>query len=381
MTVIVESQTTPGDPFLLHEETQVDRDGQFYAMFDFADVPANSTAEVYVMTAYDSVPVASVNATFAECPSFCSDSDARSGVAPDVSGDTLELSDGVTGLTGEPLYLAVGMGEADAATLSVDTGIPGEPLNATLRDNDGDGRVLVELDAAGDRDLWVGATGDSDSAVVFHDPDVPEGTSILDEGTYDARLFRGTDASGPVVDDTSIEITASDSGAGEDQSQESASESGVDFVESSVSVSAGGTATIPVSMAEDGVATLVVDRDTGYEATVVVTDGNSDGEVAVRLDTAATDGEDGFAVVEAADEVAVESAAVPSDAVENESLAAGAYTLQIYDGDAFVCEPVHRRRETVAVVDRREVEVCLRRGSRDGGRCSRPVCRLASRDR
>lgn len=103
------------------------------------------------------------------------------------------------------------------------------------------------------------------------------------------------------------------------------------FADDVTTVTAGETADITVSLAETDAATVKVgSKQVNYIATVVVEDGNGDGEVVLRYDTSAAGHGGAFAVADDADAVAVES---ETEFDDGHLLAAGAYDLAVEPGD------------------------------------------------
>jgi len=97
----------------------------------------------------------------------------------------------------ETAKISVAVGDADAATLSVgDEADVNYQINATARDENGDGRVVFVLDppAASDESVpTVTVRDDGDSVSIQRESDVDEPLSPTE---YDLTLFRGESADG-----------------------------------------------------------------------------------------------------------------------------------------------------------------------------------------
>jgi hypothetical protein len=100
-----------------------------------------------------------------------------------------------------------------------------------------------------------------------------------------------------------------------------------------VETTAGETAEIPVSLSGTDTATVQIGSDAvNYVATVVVSDGNGDGSVTLRYDTAKAGHDGGFAAGDA-DSMTIES---ETDFDEGQLIAPGAYDLAVAPGDGGV---------------------------------------------
>jgi|GEM_PF-1455502 len=185
----------------------------------------------------------------------------------------------VTVRQGRSAEIPVSVGDRDRVALVIGGQDVSYWLNATLVDADGDGRVVAVLDGwAAGHEARALTAADVDDRVVI-DSETTLGDTIAPV-EYDMRLYRGGDH------DEAVDVgTLSVRRATEPSTTADAR------VQSIATARRGQSAEILLSVGDRDNASLTIGDDTdsfGLEATV--TDGDSDGRVAVRLDTTATDG-------------------------------------------------------------------------------------------
>ncbi|WP_423999595.1 BGTF surface domain-containing protein [Haloarcula salina] len=93
--------------------------------------------------------------------------------------------------------LPVVLADADAASLSIGSPDSNYEINATVRDGDGDGRVVVRFDAtsAGREGATLSTASDADAVSVQPGSEVAL-DGRLDPGNYDLTLYRGSEIDG-----------------------------------------------------------------------------------------------------------------------------------------------------------------------------------------
>ena len=201
-----------------------------------------------------------------------------------VASNDYGVLDEVTVTQGETVAIPVSLPADETATLVVGDRTVGYRLVATVSDGNGDGEVVVAFDtqtAGADGDPVV-ATAEADDVSVqsesqFRHPyrSVP----VLDAGEY--RLSVKLNESADERDAGTLVVTAVDSCPDEHASASDA------YGISDVNAFAGETAEIPVSLPRSDEVTLrMTGPDGEFRLTATVTDGNGDGSVLVRFDTA-----------------------------------------------------------------------------------------------
>jgi len=186
--------TDSTSPFLLRETATVADDGSIAATMDTDSIsePVNATLTV----SHDGEELTEVDARIEPCDDDCGDQSSSDGLGTPPSEFGLE-EDVVVAPQDETAKISVAVGDADAATLSVgDEADVNYQINATARDENGDGRVVFVLDppAASDESVpTVTVRDDGDSVSIQRESDVD---GPLSPTEYDLTLFRGESADG-----------------------------------------------------------------------------------------------------------------------------------------------------------------------------------------
>lgn len=204
--------------------------------------------------------------------------------AASVTSSDYGVADEVTVTQGETVTIPVSLPTNETASLVVGDQTVGYRLVATVNDGNGDGKVVVAFDtqtAGSDGDPVV-ATAEADDISIHSESQLRhpyQSVPVLDAGEY--QLSVKPDESADERDAGTLVVTAVDSCP--DELAASSDAYGI----SDVTAFAGETAEIPVSVPESGEATLrVTGPDGQFQLTATVTDGNDDGAVLVRFDTA-----------------------------------------------------------------------------------------------
>lgn len=203
LELLVES-TDSSQPFLLRESTNVTENGTFAATVDTRSVPGPMNATVTVR--HDDEELTEVDALIEPCEEDCESSSAGEGTPPSEFG--LEEDVPVTSQN-ETVEIPVAVGDADAATLSVGGDHVNYQINATARDENGDGRVVFVLDpaAAGNESApTMTVRDDGDSVTIDSETDVDGPLSPAD---YDLAVYRGSSADGGPDDIGALSIRSS----------------------------------------------------------------------------------------------------------------------------------------------------------------------------
>jgi len=320
MTVRIKS-TDPSNPFIQQSQVSVQPNGTFVAQFDLADVPANTSYELYAHV--DGEPLFERPGTVAECDGDCTDPVPETRT-PEETDDAENV---VTVSQGETAEIPVSVTDGGKKTLSVGSEAVNYQINATVSDDDSDGEVLVLFDtaAAGTDSETLSVADDGDSVTVTApEPELP---STLAPGTYSYRLFDGETTGGtPAVGTLVIEANET---ANEEFEVEETAEFG--FEESVTRVQQGDTGRIPIVLATADAATVSIGSPaTNYEINATVRDGNGDDRVVLLFDTTAAGHDDPTLETAAdADAVAVESG---SEVALDSQLAAGSYRMSLFRG-------------------------------------------------
>ncbi|WP_226012250.1 BGTF surface domain-containing protein [Halomicrobium salinisoli] len=178
-------------PFFKTIETTVEEGGRFTATGDFSDVAAgvNTTVEVR----RDGEVLAKADGEIVPCESDCTPTESESDAPSSPTAmDEFGLNGQVVQVeAGDVARVPVSLGDADAATLSIGSDDLNYRTNATVRDGNGDGLVIVTVDtgAAGVDGQTLSTADDADElTVTAAEPDLDE---PIDPASYDLALFRG----------------------------------------------------------------------------------------------------------------------------------------------------------------------------------------------
>lgn len=192
-------------PFLTKATATVTDDGSFAATMDTHSVtePINATLTVQ----HDGEELTEVDARIESCGEDCDEQSSSAGTGAPQSEFGLE-DDVVIAERNETAEISVAIGDADAATLSVGGDHVNYQINATARDENGDGRVVFVLDpeaaGSGDQTMTVRDGGDSVSIDSETDVDGP-----LSPAEYDLSLYRGSSADGDADDVGTVSLQRS----------------------------------------------------------------------------------------------------------------------------------------------------------------------------
>ncbi len=329
LSVRVQSQSGE-HPFLMTDETTVDRNGTFRAVVDFSDVPPDTNFSVVIH--HDGTDLTETEGTVVECD----DCGGRSGDAATetnfaFAGDRFTLGNGPGRAVRVRTALPAG------TEVSVRLKSSGLFLKARTVTVDADGRVRAVFD------LW----------------DIPSRTEF--EASVH-REDRELAATGGTVVACSVQCDSphADGESPDDDRDSSEADDLTVF-----SVTRGGTVRMPIGVSPNGTATLSVGGENmTYSLDAAVEDGDGDGRVTLLFDT----GEVGLdrkpiTVADDADAASVRHESGPSSG-EN-VLDAGEYPLLQYRGDRPTGAPSE---------DRGALTVGVRSGGEsDGGSDDGPV--------
>jgi len=206
LELLVES-TNVTRPFLIRESTNVTDNGTFATTVDTHSVAGPLNASVTVI--HDEEELTEVDARVVPCDDDCEEQSSGPGEGTPPSEFGLE-EDVPVASQNETAEIPVAVGDADTATLSVgDEDDVNYRINATARDENGDGRVVFVLDpaAAGNEStptMTVRDDGDTVSINSETDVDGP-----LSPATYDLVLYRGESADGNADDVGALALESS----------------------------------------------------------------------------------------------------------------------------------------------------------------------------
>ncbi|WP_267643583.1 DUF7827 domain-containing protein [Haloarchaeobius amylolyticus] len=337
--------TDSSQPFLKTTEVVVTEQGRFVATFDFSDVEPGVTFEVSAVS--DGESLATENGTVVECSGDCSDDLTATmpvedrnldPTDPDEFGsEDLAVPDPVVGAQGEEIPIPVALGDADEATLAIGSEEVNYRINATVSDGTGDGRVVVLFDTvnAGHPAETLSVADEGDSLRVHSGSETQWKPSlgIMDAGSYQFSLHRGqstTDESAVQV--SSMVVQANESAEETEYSYEAWPDGAGEFglQEDIVTTEQGDVSSFWLSMGTSEQATITVGSDgAGYALTATVSDGNDDGVVQLRFDTAAA-GDPDEATLTAAD--GPDSVTVKSETTLDTGLPAAMFDISLYRG-------------------------------------------------
>ncbi|SFR91648.1 hypothetical protein SAMN05216559_0950 [Halomicrobium zhouii] len=197
--------TDATSPFLLRERTNVTENGSFAVTMDTSFV--SETANATLTVSHDDEELTEAEARIEPCEENCESSSAGEGTPPSEFGLEEDVPVAQENGTAE---IAVAVGDADAATLSVgDEDDVNYQINATARDENGDGRVVFVLDptAAGNESApTMMVRDDGDSVTITSETDVD---GPLSPATYDLAVYRGSSADGGPDDIGALSIQRS----------------------------------------------------------------------------------------------------------------------------------------------------------------------------
>lgn len=203
-TVTVRVRSSGESPFLESHEVSVEDGGTFVATLDLSHVEPGTSFEAFVI--YNGSRLAEADGTVGACVTECAATETRTG--PPESGIGLEKSVILTrrGQTGK---LPFAMDDAEALSFSVGSPDVNYEIEATIRDRDGDGRVIVLFNTAnaGQQARTLTVVGDDAVNVAKTEPTLE---SELDPGDYDVNVYRGADASGEQVDVGTLVVDSPD---------------------------------------------------------------------------------------------------------------------------------------------------------------------------
>ncbi|MCU4801182.1 hypothetical protein OB920_12445 [Halobacteria archaeon HArc-gm2] len=194
VTVRLESEDAD-QPFLVATETLVSNDGTFSTHLDLTDARPGTRFKVSVL--HEGEQLTQTTGEVIPCDGGCeAPTTETASPRPTIDADELGFKSVVEASATETARIPVGLGDADAATLVVGSADVNYVVAATVRDGNGDNRVVVEFDAAAagtdNRTISVADEAD-DVAVVDPEPDL--GFSI-EPADYDMQLYGGDSTDG-----------------------------------------------------------------------------------------------------------------------------------------------------------------------------------------
>lgn len=192
--------TAASSGFLRSVEATVRDDGTFAATFDLRSVAPGEAFAVSVR--HEGTELTAADGRVVPCEGDCeAATEADDATASDVSGDELDVASVSEVTRMRTARIAVGLGDADAATVVVGGAAVNYRVSGVVRDRDGDGRVVVLFDteAAGfdPPTLRYRDAGETRPVESYSESSLD---APLDPADYPVRLYRGTDASSDPAD-------------------------------------------------------------------------------------------------------------------------------------------------------------------------------------
>ncbi|WP_254280001.1 BGTF surface domain-containing protein [Haloarcula marina] len=314
--------TDSSNPFLRQSTARVDDGGEFAAVFDMSNVPADTAYELTVL--YDGATLAERSGTVVACDGNCTDSVPETPTATPIPGDGI-----VSVEQGEVAAIPVATGETGTAVFSFGSESVNYLVNASVTDGDGDGvTVLFDTANAGtDGETLSVADADDSLTVTREETELP---STLDPYSYEYRVFYGDDTDGGPDTGGTVRVEANDS---TESNFDVDDDPTLGFERSVYTARQGETVRMPVTLGDAETATVSIGNpESGYEINATVRDGDGDGTVTVLFDTAAA-GRRGqtLSTVSTADSLVVEPG---SEVARDTRLDATEYDLTLYRGTA-----------------------------------------------
>lgn len=323
-------------PFLVQQPATVTDGGRFRTTVDLGSVPAGTGFELTVHTGGETL--LETGGRVVECTDDCTVSTATPGEdeyvmrvdAVDTDGpDISSISEGVVGKT---VSIHVAVGNRSNASVAIGGPEVNYRLNATVRDGNDDGRVLLRLhtDAAGGDSTTLTARDDADTVSIRSETSLAE--PGLDPASYDMALFPSETPTGDSVAEGTLVLHA----GGEDdalpassQPDGSSGEPELGLRDTIVMAQSGQQTTLELVMGTHNTATVAIGSpEQGVVLNATVEDGDGDGTVDLLLDTTAVGDDDQPALTTAQDD---DSVTVTTERAES-ALGPGDYDIDVYAG-------------------------------------------------
>lgn len=208
-TLHVRVRSVDGRNFLKSAEAEVGEFGTFSTRLDFDGIPSGTTFVLRVQGPDDTVEA--VPGRVVDCESECSVPETTS--FPVDGFGVVAVAD-VT--QGDEVRIPIRLGDRSEATLVVGGDTVNYRVGTTVRDGNGDGRVLVAFDSAAAGDdaptLRVVSRGDSGERA-FEETDLPR---LVDTGSYPLTLYAGANTTGEPLDTGELVISRPSDDVGTD---------------------------------------------------------------------------------------------------------------------------------------------------------------------
>jgi len=333
-------RTDDGSPdFIFSETATVGEDGRFRTLFNLTDV---SGAEVHATVTHEGSEVANASGAVAPCQTRCEmppESESASGESADRNYTRFDDLSGPNVSQGDVARFELTF-ESEEATLTVGGPTVSYALNLSVRDGDGDDRVVVlfATDSVGHGDDAVTVVDDDDSVSVI-DERVDGDRDVLDEGHYPIRRSNGPLSTTPtdnastfvvehgvfVVRDAPMDEHGDEPVVEEPGLPRQMTDEGYEEAKP-IRVRMNETVEVPIRTDESKAVTAIFGAyDSPYTLSTVVADGNGDERVTLVLDTtAAHEGSQTPAVTTAAED---DSVVVT---YQNGSMAPATYEVTLY---------------------------------------------------
>lgn len=307
--ITVRIQSSEGTPFLRQQTVYVGHNGTFAAVFDLSPVQANTSVDLTVV--HNGTTLLERDGTIAACEGDCTDT------VPDIPGvpDTV-----VTVERGGVATIPVSTGDNGSVSFALGDSADTHLANATLTDGDGDGEVRLRVDTAARDAGGTLSVGDADDSITVTRA-APARASPIATGDLPFRVTDdgATLANGLVVVEPNESSTfdVDDAEFGFERTVHTSRQGDV----TTVNITLGPLETATVSLGGP---------ENGYQINATVRDGDGDGTVGLRFDTAAA-GRSGETLRAADGDDSV--VPVPGSEVQRDTyIDAGDYDLRLYDG-------------------------------------------------
>lgn len=262
-------------PFLVTTETLVSDGGSFSTHLDLTDVRAGTRVRASIH--HDGKRLTETSGEVVACDGDCEPAATETPTPrPTIEADELGFRSVVEVAETGTARIPVALGDADEATLRIGSDGVNYVTAATVRDGNGDGRVVVEFDAgaAGTDDRTLSVADEADELAVI-DPEPELGFSI-EPADYEMQLYEGGSTEGDPHRVGTLVVRQADPTQREKPTLE----------KNVLRTQPGESVDIPIGVGDGGSATIAIGGDeTVYGVNATVRDGDGDGRVVLLFAT------------------------------------------------------------------------------------------------